>query len=165
MMAASGAPSQAPPVAAPPQPSPKAGPPVSAASPPPAKPLGRNNPFIGSTSKNPTLAANSTDPTPQLTQPAGTQAQGLPECLIPGCGKPVHIDSSGSKTSEYCSMRHREYALKFMFYCNVLTSRRQAVTDGLVSPCIMCLSLPQSDTDYFCSRECREEAMSKGMET
>lgn len=31
------------------------------------------------------------------------------ECVIPGCGQPVHIDSKGLKTSEYCSMRHREY--------------------------------------------------------
>ena len=30
------------------------------------------------------------------------------ECFIPGCGKPVHVDAKGMKTSDYCSMRHRE---------------------------------------------------------
>ncbi len=29
-------------------------------------------------------------------------------CLIPGCGKPVHVDAKGVKTSDYCSLRHRE---------------------------------------------------------
>ncbi|KAF8910521.1 hypothetical protein CPB84DRAFT_1672686, partial [Gymnopilus junonius] len=67
------------------------------------------------------------------------------ECLIPGCGQPVHVDAKGVKASDYCSMRHRE----------------EAVTSGLVSPCIMCLVMPQSDTDYFCSRACREESMNK----
>jgi len=132
--------SQAPPVAAPSQSSPKAGPPPAAKPP-------RNNPFTNFASKIQTLTTNSNDPALQSTQPDITQV--LPECLIPGCGKPVHVDSSGSKTSEYCSKRHRE----------------QAVADGLVSPCIMCLTLPQSDTDYFCSRECREEAMNKPAET
>jgi len=67
------------------------------------------------------------------------------ECFIPGCGKPVHVDAQGMKTSDYCSMRHRE----------------EAVAAGLVSPCIMCLALPQSDTDYFCSRACKEGSMNK----
>ncbi|KAF8972244.1 hypothetical protein BDZ97DRAFT_1650119 [Flammula alnicola] len=70
------------------------------------------------------------------------------ECLIPGCGKPVHADAKEVKTSDYCSMRHRE----------------EAVATGLASPCIMCLTLPQSDTDYFCSRECREESLNKHMD-
>ena len=30
------------------------------------------------------------------------------ECFIPGCGKSVHVDAQGMKTSDYCSMRHRE---------------------------------------------------------
>lgn len=30
------------------------------------------------------------------------------ECIIPGCGKPVHVDAKGVKSSDYCSMRHRE---------------------------------------------------------
>lgn len=38
---------------------------------------------------------------------------------------------------------------------------REAVTSGLISPCIMCLVLPQSDSDYFCSKACREESMNK----
>ena len=33
------------------------------------------------------------------------------ECLIPGCGKPVHRDAQGLTTSDYCSMRHRECVL------------------------------------------------------
>ncbi|KAH9481193.1 hypothetical protein JR316_0005713 [Psilocybe cubensis] len=70
------------------------------------------------------------------------------ECLIPGCGQPVHVDSKGVKVSDYCSMRHRE----------------EAVATGLASPCIMCLTLPQSDTDYFCSRGCREESLNKHLE-
>ncbi|KDR68588.1 hypothetical protein GALMADRAFT_231236 [Galerina marginata CBS 339.88] len=70
------------------------------------------------------------------------------ECLIPGCGQPVHVDAKGVKVSEYCSMRHRE----------------EAVASGLASPCIMCLTLPQSETDYFCSRGCREESMNKQLE-
>ncbi|RDB29285.1 hypothetical protein Hypma_014878 [Hypsizygus marmoreus] len=68
-----------------------------------------------------------------------------PECLIPGCGKPVHVDAQGMKTSDYCSKRHRE----------------EAVESGVAEPCILCLTLPQSEKDYFCSRACREEAMKK----
>lgn len=49
------------------------------------------------------------------------------------------------KTSDYCSQRHRE----------------EAVTSGLVDPCIMCLMFPQSEKDYFCSRACREDALEK----
>lgn len=30
------------------------------------------------------------------------------ECLIPDCDQPVHVDAKGLKTSDYCSMRHRE---------------------------------------------------------
>ncbi|EAU83116.1 hypothetical protein CC1G_11642 [Coprinopsis cinerea okayama7 len=70
------------------------------------------------------------------------------ECLIPGCGKPVHVDAKGLKTSDYCSQRHRE----------------EAVASGLVAPCIMCLTRPQSRTDYFCSRTCREESLNKHYE-
>jgi len=64
------------------------------------------------------------------------------ECRIPGCGQPVH------ETSEYCSTRHRE----------------EAVTSRLEEACIMCLKLPQTETDYFCGRICREEALSKLVE-
>jgi len=67
------------------------------------------------------------------------------ECLIPGCGKPVHVDAKGLKASDYCSMRHRE----------------EAVVAGLAPPCIMCLALPQSESDYFCSAACREDALNK----
>ncbi|KAF5341907.1 hypothetical protein D9611_001973 [Ephemerocybe angulata] len=70
------------------------------------------------------------------------------ECLIPGCGKPAHVDAKGMKTSDYCSQRHRE----------------EAVATGLASPCIMCMTKPQSHTDYFCSRTCREESLNKPYE-
>ncbi|KAF8896056.1 hypothetical protein BD779DRAFT_1608450 [Infundibulicybe gibba] len=68
-----------------------------------------------------------------------------PTCLIPGCEKPVHVDVNGFKTSDYCSMRHRE----------------EAVMSGIASPCIMCLTLPQSEADYFCSKACRDESLNK----
>ncbi|KAJ4477500.1 hypothetical protein J3R30DRAFT_3703935 [Lentinula aciculospora] len=67
------------------------------------------------------------------------------ECLIPGCGQPAYVDAKGVKASAYCSMRHRQ----------------EAVDSGLASPCIFCLQLPQSETDYFCSKECREESLNK----
>jgi hypothetical protein len=79
-----------------------------------------NNPFLNVTNQSTTqappqgvangvtLAASSNAlPTAQLhisTQPVADDI----ECLIPGCGKPVHVDAKGVKTSEYCSMRHRE---------------------------------------------------------
>jgi len=81
---------------------------------------------------------------PVQTQPQ-LQTEELAECLIPGCGQPVYVDAKGLKTSAYCSMRHRQ----------------EAVDSGLASPCIFCLELPQSDTDYFCSQECREESLNK----
>lgn len=34
------------------------------------------------------------------------------ECVIPGCGQPVHVDAKGLTASAYCSMRHREYVLR-----------------------------------------------------
>jgi hypothetical protein len=40
-------------------------------------------------------------------------------------------------------------------------SCREAVKTGLASPCIMCLTLPQSETDYFCGKVCREDANNK----
>lgn len=40
-------------------------------------------------------------------------------------------------------------------------SLREAVESGLVSPCIMCLTMPQSNVDHFCGRACREGALSK----
>ena len=36
------------------------------------------------------------------------QASDNTECLIPGCGKPVHVNAKGVKASDYCSMRCRE---------------------------------------------------------
>ncbi|KAG7089288.1 hypothetical protein E1B28_010986 [Marasmius oreades] len=69
------------------------------------------------------------------------------QCRIPGCGKPVYVDANGQSTSEYCSMSHRQ----------------EAVSSGLVEPCIMCLDLPQSGEDYFCGRACKEEALDKNL--
>ncbi|KAJ6620074.1 hypothetical protein B0H10DRAFT_2362502 [Mycena sp. CBHHK59/15] len=103
----------------------------------PAKP--KNNPFLNASKQ--VLSQNAPG-----APPSGAPVQPLEplDCLIPGCGQPVHVDASGAQ-SDYCSKKHRE----------------EAVSLGLASPCIMCLALPQSDTDYFCGRECREEAMNK----
>ncbi|KAF8150099.1 hypothetical protein B0H34DRAFT_732421 [Crassisporium funariophilum] len=97
------------------------------------------------------ISAASSQPPPSAAQQLHLSAQPSTinlECLIPGCGQPVHVDAKGVKSSDYCSMRHRE----------------EAVTSGLVSPCIMCLTLPQSENDYFCSRVCREESLSKQLD-
>lgn len=88
---------------------------VSAATAPPTH--GSNNPFAALINQHqPLLGAvsgtsatsSSTLPGAQhphvSTQPAATPAQ----CLIPGCGKPVHVDSTGVSTGDYCSLRHRE---------------------------------------------------------
>jgi hypothetical protein len=70
------------------------------------------------------------------------------------------------KTSDYCSLRHREF-VDFHQFRSVTYNPfffREAVTSGLRSPCILCLAYPQSDMDYFCSRGCREESMNKYLE-
>ncbi|KAJ3515130.1 hypothetical protein NLJ89_g1944 [Agrocybe chaxingu] len=128
-----------------------------------SQPAPVNNPFLNAQAQNPfanpqpqttsngavPLAASSNAlPSTQPAHASAQQAATNIECLIPGCGKPVHVDAKGVKVSDYCSMRHRE----------------EAVTSGLVSPCIMCLAYPQSDTDYFCSRTCREESMNKELQ-
>lgn len=69
------------------------------AAPPPA--AQNNNPFMNQQQQ------------PQQVAPNGTLAQAPAsapplECLIPGCGKPVHIDTQGNTTSDYCSRTHRE---------------------------------------------------------
>ncbi|KIL58513.1 hypothetical protein M378DRAFT_170509 [Amanita muscaria Koide BX008] len=102
------------------------------------------NPFSNVTNQQPPpqqLAANGVSA--QVSASTQPPVPPLP-CLIPGCGKPVHIDSQGNST-DYCSKKHRE----------------DAVPLGLASPCIMCLTMPQSDVDYFCSKACRDEAMNK----
>jgi len=91
------------------------------------------------------FSAASQPPQPPSKSQYGQALGDPPACLIPGCGKPVHVDENGMPASDYCSQRHRE----------------RAVNSGMVSPCIMCLSLPQGDADHFCSRLCREEALSK----
>ncbi|KAK7031155.1 hypothetical protein VNI00_013570 [Paramarasmius palmivorus] len=106
-----------------------------------------NNPFSGSPQPAPaadpfSAAFTSSNPTTFTVQQSSAPVR--VDCRIPDCGKPVHVDSQGF-SSEYCSMKHRE----------------EAVSSGLVSPCIMCLELPQSEADYFCGRACREEALDK----
>ncbi|KAG5720518.1 Swarming motility protein ybiA [Termitomyces sp. T112] len=65
------------------------------------------------------------------------------KCRIPDCEKPVYYD--GTMKSNYCSQQHRQ----------------EAVTRGLTDSCIKCLKMPQSETDYFCGRGCREESLKK----
>ncbi|KAF8176130.1 hypothetical protein K438DRAFT_79684 [Mycena galopus ATCC 62051] len=102
----------------------------------------------GQSAPPPPLASNAAPVSSGASAPNASAAPQAPpeplDCLIPGCGKPTYVDASGV-VSDYCSKKHRE----------------DAVSAGLVAPCIMCLTLPQSETDYFCGRECREEAMSK----
>ncbi|KAF5363181.1 hypothetical protein D9758_008326 [Tetrapyrgos nigripes] len=66
------------------------------------------------------------------------------ECALAGCTNSRYVDANGVESS-YCSQRHRQ----------------QAVASGTIDPCIFCGVNPQSDGDYFCSRECREEALDK----
>ena len=80
----------------------------------------RNNPFLQQPSAQApvvgpmgTLAASKSPATaqqpPSAQQPITTIAAATHvECLVPGCGKPVHTDVQGVKTSDYCSKRHRE---------------------------------------------------------
>ncbi|KAL4260634.1 hypothetical protein AB1N83_008055 [Pleurotus pulmonarius] len=122
--------------------------PAAAAPRAPAK-ASVNNPFIN----NPNLKASAVPAMPALdpddedsdSDMDPDEMDDLPECLLPGCENPVHVDANGAKASEYCSKKHRE----------------EAVADGLVPGCIMCLTKPQSGADYFCSRACKEEAMNK----
>ncbi|KAJ7614077.1 hypothetical protein FB45DRAFT_261481 [Roridomyces roridus] len=139
------------PVAVTPTPPPPPPAPATANKPAGTKSVPRNNPFINASAQPPVpaAAAVSSSPAPNANVNANTSAPTAPptqplDCLIPGCGKPVHVDSSGAM-SDYCSQKHRE----------------EAVSSGIVSACIMCLTRPQSDTDYFCGRDCREEAMNK----
>ncbi|KAI0080960.1 hypothetical protein K474DRAFT_47076 [Panus rudis PR-1116 ss-1] len=92
--------------------------------------------------------SNAGSSTKQSTQAQPLPTGQLPKCAIPGCDEPVHVDRNGLQTSEYCSQRHRE----------------EAVDAGLVSPCVMCLTMPQSKNDYFCGRVCREEANHKSVQ-
>ncbi|KAF9492344.1 hypothetical protein BDN71DRAFT_1451761 [Pleurotus eryngii] len=122
--------------------------PAAAAPRAPAK-ASVNNPFINNpntkASAMPTVPALDPDDEDSDSDMDPDEMDDLPECLLPGCEKPVHVDANGAKASEYCSKKHRE----------------EAVADGLVPGCIMCLTKPQSGADYFCSRACKEEAMNK----
>lgn len=79
--------------------------------------------------------------------PAPGQAQpAVPTtCRLTGCSKPVYADPTSNHPSEYCSKRHRE----------------EAVITGQVTACIMCLKMPRSATDHFCSKACRDAALSQ----
>ncbi|KAJ7844790.1 hypothetical protein B0H14DRAFT_3109108 [Mycena olivaceomarginata] len=110
--------------------------PVATTNPQPKQP--RNNPFLNAAKQ---LLPNGNAPAAPAQAAAPNAAQAPAplqpgDCLVPGCVQPVHVDSSGVMSET-------------------------AVSLGLVPPCIMCLTRPQSDTDYFCGRDCREEAMSK----
>jgi hypothetical protein len=78
------------------------------------------NPFIGgipATQQNLdnnggiVLLDTHTTAQPRLHRSTGNnqQAPDNLRCLIPGCGKPVHDDAKGVKTSDFCSLRHREF--------------------------------------------------------
>jgi len=70
---------------------------------------------------------------------------GLPGvCRLNGCDKSVFVDPVTHYRSEYCSQKHREDATIF----------------GQVNPCIMCLKMPRGPNDHFCSRACRDKALS-----
>ncbi|KAJ7153611.1 hypothetical protein C8R46DRAFT_1166129 [Mycena filopes] len=144
------APAQLPPPA--PAPAPVSAP-LSTPMPPASsqpKPAPKNNPFLNQSKQQPpasTAFVPASGPTAPNVVPQATLQQQPLDCLVPGCGQPVHVDASGVM-SDYCSKKHRE----------------EAVALGIVPPCIMCLTLPQSDTDYFCGRDCREEAMSKALD-
>lgn len=73
------------------------------------------NPFLnlintvqGAIPSNGTSAAFSNAVPAQPLHISTQPATDPPECLIPDCDEPVHVDSKGLKTSDYCSMRHRE---------------------------------------------------------
>jgi len=65
-------------------------------------------------------------------------------CRLKGCKKPVFVDPATHRQSGFCSRRHREDAAAF----------------GQVSPCIMCLKMPRGLDDHFCSKTCRDRALS-----
>ena len=72
-----------------------------------------NNPFINSmkaSSGNAPAASNPIATTLPALDPDDDDSDemepdeedDLPECLIPGCEKPIHVDPNGSKASQYC---------------------------------------------------------------
>lgn len=67
------------------------------------------------TGKHPGFSSYAAPSDTRTPAPNGQAQQSAPvaidaKCLIPGCGKHVHIDASGNKASNYCSLWHREYA-------------------------------------------------------
>lgn len=85
--------------------------PAAAAPRAPAK-ASVNNPFIN----NPNIKTSAVSAMPALdpddedsdSEMDPDEMDDLPECLLPGCEKPVHVDANGAKASEYCSKKHRE---------------------------------------------------------
>jgi hypothetical protein len=75
----------------------------------------RNNPFLGGLNNvqapaaNGTLVTSNTMPATAQQLHVSTQPAADPgTCLIPDCKQPVHVDAKGMRTSDYCSMKHRE---------------------------------------------------------
>jgi len=85
------------------------------------------------------------DPDHLPSQQSTSTSSGPPTtCRLKGCNKPVSVDPATHYQSEYCSQRHREEATVF----------------GQVNLCIMCLKMPRGPNDHFCSRACRDKALS-----
>jgi len=143
---------------------------VQAQVPPPPPPKPIRSWVKNAAAQIPAILSNSTNSNanqkanPQTSQPTTLSHKSLPQlnvpaavpvpaadpaspavCALPGCDEYAYVNPDGRQTSEYCSRSHRE----------------EAVESGLVSPCIMCLTLPQGNVDHFCGRACREEALSK----
>lgn len=75
----------------------------------------RNNPFLGGLNNVQAPAANGTlitsNPMPATAQQLHVSTQPAADpvtCIIPDCEQPVHVDAKGIRTSDYCSMKHRE---------------------------------------------------------
>ncbi|KAG9224402.1 hypothetical protein CCMSSC00406_0009444 [Pleurotus cornucopiae] len=95
--------------------------PAAAAPRAPAK-ASVNNPFINNpntkASAMPTMPALDPDDEDSDSDMDPDEMDDLPECLLPGCEKSVHVDANGAKASEYCSKKHREQVtvLRRVFY-------------------------------------------------
>lgn len=70
------------------------------------------------------------------------------ECFIPGCGKPVHVDAKGVKSSDYCSMRHRECVTLSCCLLDLATTFSQG-------GCYIGFSIPMYHVPGFASKQDR----------
>ncbi|KAH0584889.1 hypothetical protein H2248_008168 [Termitomyces sp. 'cryptogamus'] len=114
----------------------------------------QNSPFIQSQTSLPAAFPTVTATTPAApvsrnrSPPIQTSAPPFVQtnkCRIDECWQPVETDMQGFKISNYCSQEHAE----------------DAVLSGLAKACVMCLRLPQSDIDYFCSQACKDKSLHK----